>query len=390
MTHTKIIIPLASSCTHRMHLFNPKEVAMKLLSLYRRKRQTSSADSPLLLKRVRTLVVSSCAALIITNIARYHRRFGGSGGFRPDNAPFVAIVACTKSGDDEPAKFMEQKLLTSIYKTVTMEERAQYRVELILGYDHDDEYWRQEINHHLSPKNSAGSVIFEDHEPIPVSYVSIRKDPTGDRPNRIPFNELCQAALDYGATFIVRMNDDSEFATTGWITAATSALKSFSPPNVGVVGPTCKQGNQQIMTHDMVHAPTHLSIFDTYYPKEFDNYYVDDWITRVYGKERTMHIKDWEVVHHYQVFWQWSVSQRYKPTYNQDKLLDNLVMEGAEKLERFLSEMERLNTNGMLSDGYSMIPLDKLQILGTDAIERVDGPMRKKHLSMMVKLSSRV
>jgi hypothetical protein len=285
---------------------------------------------------------------------------------------------------------MEQKLLTSIYKTVTMEERAQYRVELILGYDHDDEYWRQEINHHLSPKNSAGSVIFEDHEPIPVSYVSIRKDPTGDRPNRIPFNELCQAALDYGATFIVRMNDDSEFATTGWITAATSALKSFSPPNVGVVGPTCKQGNQQIMTHDMVHAPTHLSIFDTYYPKEFDNYYVDDWITRVYGKERTMHIKDWEVVHHYQVFWQWSVSQRYKPTYNQDKLLDNLVMEGAEKLERFLSEMERLNTNGMLSDGYSMIPLDKLQILGTDAIERVDGPMRKKHLSMMVKLSSRV
>ncbi len=82
----------------------------------------------------------------------------------------------------------------------------------------------------------------------------------------------------------MRINDDSESTTTSWITAATSALKSFSPPNVGVVGPICKQGNKGIMTHDMVYAPTHLSIFGTYYPKEFDNYYVDDWITRVYGE----------------------------------------------------------------------------------------------------------
>jgi hypothetical protein len=358
--------------------------------LYRRKRQTPSAESPLLLKRVRILFATSCAALIVTNIARYCRGFGGGGGSRPENAPFVAIVACTKSGNDEPAKFMEQKLLASIYKTITQRERARYRVELILGYDHDDEFWRRDINHRLSPKNSAGLDIYEELEPIPVNYVSIRKDPTGDRPNRIPFNELCQAALDYGATYIVRINDDSEFVTTGWITAATNALKSFSPPFVGVVGPTCKQGNQKIMTHDMVHAPTHISIFDTYYPKEFDNYYVDDWISHVYGKERTRQLKDWEVEHHYQVFWQWSVSQRYKPTYKQDELLDNLVMEGAKKLERFLSEIERLNTNGMLSDGYNMIRRAKHQILGTTAIERVDGPMRQKHLSMMEKLSSEV
>jgi hypothetical protein len=48
-------------------------------------------------------------------------------------------------------------------------------VKLILGYDHDDEYWRQDINHHLSPKNSAGLVIFDDLEPIPVNYVSNEK-----------------------------------------------------------------------------------------------------------------------------------------------------------------------------------------------------------------------
>jgi hypothetical protein len=59
-------------------------------------------------------------------------------------------------------------------------------------------------------------------------------------------------------------------------------------------------------------------------------------------------------------------------------------MEGADNLDRFLSEMERLNTNEILSDEYNKIPLDKLQILGTDVLERVDGPMREKHLSMML------
>lgn len=363
------------------------------LSLNRRTRLTPPVDSSLLLKRVKILLVFSWAALIIATIARCHRRLGESVGprqSRPKNATFVAIVACTKTGDNEPAKFLEQKLLASIYKTITETERARYRVELILGYDHDDEYWRQDINHHLSPKNSAGSVIFDNLEPIPVNYVSIRKDPTGDRPNRIPFNELCQAALDYGAEYIVRINDDSEFVTTGWITAATNALTSFSPPNVGVVGPTCSQGNQNIMTHDMVHAPSHLSIFDTYYPKEFDNYYVDDWMTHVYGKERTRQLDDWEVVHHYQVFWQWSVSQRYKPTYHQDKLLDNLVMEGTKKLESALSEMERLNMDGVISDGDRMIQRDKLRVLGTAALDRVDGPMREMHQFLMGKLSIKV
>jgi hypothetical protein len=95
-------------------------------------------------------------------------------------------------------------------------------------------------------------------------------------------------------------------------------------------------------------------------------------------------------VHHYQVFWQWSVSQRYKPTYHQDTLLDNLVMEGSKKLERALSEIERLNMNGVTSDGDRMIKRDKLRVLGTAAIDRVDGPMREMHQFLMGKLSIKV
>ena len=344
------------------------------------------------IKSVKKFLLFSCTALIIVTIVRLPRALVGVGEMRfsysqnrstppvsrqAELTPFVTIVSCIKG---RSTHFLEHTLLPSIYETITNKERASYRVELILGYDHDDEYWQQNHNHQLSPKEYGGT-IYDDHEPIPINYVAIRKDPNGERPNRIPFNELCQAAYDYGATYIVRINDDSQFSTPGWITVATKALQSFSPPNVGVVGPTCHQGNLDIMTHDFVHAPTHYSIFDTYYPQVFDNYYVDDWITHVYGEKRTRKLKDWEVEHHLTTFW-----TRYKPTFHQDKLLDQLVKEGRESVEKIILKKKRLDMNG-IDGGSPSIPLetqrDALRVLGTKTIERVDGPMQEVHWSFM-------
>ena len=80
-----------------------------------------------------------------------------------------------------------------------------------------------------------------------MSFVAIQK-----RSKRIPFNELTRAAYDVGAKYIVKINDDTEFVTSGWITLATKELQSFNPLNIGVVGPTCNQDNLEILTHDMV------------------------------------------------------------------------------------------------------------------------------------------
>ena len=282
-----------------------------------------------------------------------------------DNRPFVAIVACIASGVFRTDRFIEEHLLSSIYDTVTPEERRNYRVELVLGYDDTDKFW-QSHPRELRPRRKDGdSGDYDGQEVIPLNFVSIRKDPDGKRPNRIPFNELCQAALEYGASYIVRVNDDSEFVTSGWITVAVQALRSFSPPNVGVVGPTCKQGNTDIMTHDFVHAPTHLSIFGTYYPEVFDNYYLDDWISRVYGTARTRLLADFEVVHHLERFW-----TRYKATYDQDKLLDEEVEDGGQAIERYLRERK---------------PAKQRKVLGTDTVEKVDGSGRMGQLHSELK-----
>ena len=282
-----------------------------------------------------------------------------------DARPFVAIVVCIASGTYRTDWFIEGHLLSSIYETVTPEERRHYRVELILGYDDTDRFWQSHPKELRPRRRYRDHGDYDGHEVIPLNFVSIRKDPGGERPNRIPFNELCQAAAEYGADYIVRVNDDSEFVTSGWITVATDALRSFDPPNVGVVGPTCKQGNTDIMTHDFVHAPTHLSIFGAYYPEVFDNYYIDDWISRVYGTARTRLLADFEVVHHLHAF-----STRYKATYHQDRLLDEEVAKGRQAVDSYLREKQSARQR---------------KVLGTDAVEKVDGSGRMGQLHFELK-----
>jgi len=174
-------------------------------------------------------------------------------------------------------------ILPSLEKTM---ETDRFKYKVFVGIDDDDKFWNNQTRQH-----DVKEKIMDDLDLVFHSF------PQPKNRSRIPFNEICQAAYDDGADYIVRMNDDSEFLTQNWTSMGVKRLLSYAPPNVGVVGPTCKQGNEKILTHDMVHR-THIDIFGFYYPPSFRNWYVDDWITKVYGETRTLKLKEWEVKHH--------------------------------------------------------------------------------------------
>ena len=109
-------------------------------------------------------------------------------------------------------------------------------------------------------------------------------------------NYIARQAFKDGAVYFVRINDDTRMVTKNWASLAVDTLRSFSPRNVGVVGPTCKQGNTILLSHDMVHE-THLLMFKYYYPPILQNWYIDDWITAVYMPNRTIKLPSWEVKH---------------------------------------------------------------------------------------------
>jgi hypothetical protein len=124
--------------------------------------------------------------------------------------------------------------------------------------------------------------------------LAIRKQ----RSSQIPFNLACRPAYELGSEYIVCINDDTEFLTSGWISQGTRQLTQFHPSNLGVVGPQCDQGNTIILTHDMVHL-LHLDIFGMeYYPDKFDTWWIDDWISKVYGEHNTKRIVEWKVHQH--------------------------------------------------------------------------------------------
>ena len=92
-------------------------------------------------------------------------------------------------------------------------------------------------------------------------------------------NFAMEAAFEDGADFFCRINDDTEFLDK-FTTPSIARLRKFSPPFLGVVG---AGPNNETLTHDFVHR-THLEIFKTYYPPKLTDWWLDNWITEVYGR----------------------------------------------------------------------------------------------------------
>ena len=225
---------------------------------------------------------------------------------------FVRSVESWKSVDDTS---IYNAFLPSIWPSITDSERKAYRIELVLAFDEGDTFWE-------SPAHRAD---ISRGLPFAVNFISVEND----RRDRIPFNEACRSAYEYGADYIVRVSDDTQFNLRGWITKGVDALASFSPPNVGVVGQTHREGNTTILTHDMVHR-THLEIFDDHRPDEFDNWYIGSWTSSVYGPKRTKVVHTWVVRHLI-----WSNETSYMN--NREKtLLDELVDRGRKRIKLFL------------------------------------------------------
>jgi hypothetical protein len=141
-------------------------------------------------------------------------------------------------------------------------------------------------------------------------------------------NFLSREAYNDKCDFIYRINDDTELLTP-WTSAFVNALRGFKPPLRGVVGPTCNEGQVSILTHDFVHR-SHLDIFPTHYPPELTDWWLDDWITNVYGDQNTRKLGEVVVKHHV-------LATRYEVRWESEKVLKTLLTQGRLKIARLAS-----------------------------------------------------
>ena len=115
-----------------------------------------------------------------------------------------------------------------------------------------------------------------------------------------------------------------------FIQYANIHLQQFSPPNVGVVGPLHKGGNEAILTYDFVHR-SHIDIFGYYYPRVFTDWFADNWMSEVYGSERTMKMPGVKLVHTQES------GQRYNVKGSKHKYIKEQVEEDRLALDRLVN-----------------------------------------------------
>ena len=162
------------------------------------------------------------------------------------------------------------------------DDAIKFKVVIYAGYDDTDPFW-----HPAKPQETT------------VGGIGIKFVECPCRNMVCNTNCIMKRAYDDRADFYFRSNDDTGMKRgVNWISAFVNRLASYNPPFLGVVGPTCHQGNNAILTHDFVHR-THMELFDLdYYPPALQNWWCDDWITFVYGRSRTTKEPTIEAKHH--------------------------------------------------------------------------------------------
>lgn len=165
------------------------------------------------------------------------------------------------------------------------------------------------------------------------------------------FLEMARKAYDIGADYFYRVNDDTEMKDP-WPALFVHSLQTLGKP-FGVIGPKCNQGNQKILTHDFT-SRLHMEIFEmNYYPPQLVDWWMDDWISYVYGKKRTFKGQQISVLHHTGAH-----GQRYEVDRNNEALLVNLIQQGKNKIRKW-----------MLQEGPTVISEDILREFDTDVFE---------------------
>ena len=86
-----------------------------------------------------------------------------------------------------------------------------------------------------------------------------------------------------------------------------------------------------ILTHDFVHR-THMEIFaHNYYPPELVDWFMDDWVTHVYGEIRTARIGSAYAKHHEQ-----KMGTRYSVDFGNKKFLLPSLVRGKQSIGDYM------------------------------------------------------
>ncbi len=196
--------------------------------------------------------------------------------------PGVALCVLTCSTCRLGRNPLLYELLPSVIERT--EDDALRATRLFVGLDYDDAFLYNDTGWQRRVRRA-----------LPTTFVPLR--PPSERRRSLPWVELMRAPYRMNFDYFVRAHDDVTILSHGWITAIVRALQEMH--NVGVVGPTIREGGASARdVVDSVHR-THLCIFHgAFHPPELADDDIAEWLWTVYATRHARTLTHVRVAHH--------------------------------------------------------------------------------------------
>ena len=172
---------------------------------------------------------------------------------------------------------------------------AGFRYKIFVAYDYDDYYLNDTVvlnkfkeSFNLYTKrycSTEGSTV-----ELQMVYCGYSGKPAWSQ------NDALMKAYEDNFAYYFMVNDDTQISGSGWTEALVKGLANRFPPNFGLVGPQHIGDSQKILTHNFVHK-THVDLFSFFYPRIYETWHGDEWITRVYSPNFMNEVRDAVVFH---------------------------------------------------------------------------------------------
>jgi hypothetical protein len=171
-----------------------------------------------------------------------------------------------------------QLLLPSFFKTISQEELVQNEIIIYLGYDQEDPVFDR--NHEKAVEYSKMFIPKDKEVRFTIKYYKL------PRYKRLTlyWNILAWAAYRDDCDYLFQLNDDTILLNSNWLTQFIAKLTQNN--NHGVIGPNDVLWNCKFITQAFV-SRKHIETFGWMFPPRIRDWFSDNWISLVYGKDNS-------------------------------------------------------------------------------------------------------
>ena len=237
----------------------------------------------------------------------------------------IAVIIPVTSNKCNFNYFKDTDLLNILFKSFFTTYDLNHEYKFYLGIDSDDKLYQD---------NTVQNDIKKFINVMKNTSIEILTIDSLNKGNVcFIWNELFKKAYIDNYDYFVQIGSDIYFQDKDWVNSCIDLLKQNN--DIGVVG-MADMGrkkynpNDTLLTQSFV-SRKHMDIFEFYYPHEFKNWFIDDWISEIYEQNNRKFIIPHRIYncggqHRYNIYGDRSLCDKMLIKYkdNIKKYIDNI------------------------------------------------------------------